>query len=113
MNLFILICSALFGNLIKNVTNYPYLNTESSGNDERFIDSYSILENWKNENEILFRIRKYYYYMAILNFLESPTISEKDKLERIEFEKGEPIHKIYDLYAGGLLNDWNMEDWDM
>ena len=109
MNLFILICSVLFGNIIKNVTNYPYLNTESSGNDERLIQSYSFLSKWENENEILYRIRKYYYYLEVLNYLESNTNSQKDKLERIEKEIGEDTYKIYDLYAGGLLNDWEMD----
>ena len=109
MNLFILICSVLFGNIIKNVTNYPYLNTESSGNDERLTQVLPFLSKWENENEILYRIRKYYYYLEVLNYLESNTNSQKDKLEIIEKEIGEDTYKIYDLYAGGLLNDWEMD----
>lgn len=109
MNLFILIWSALFGNIIKNVTNYPYLNTESSGNDERMTQVHPFLSKWENENEILYRIRKYYYYLEVLNYLESNTNSQKDKLERIEKNFGKDTYKIYDLYAGGLLNDWEMD----
>lgn len=109
MNLFILICSALFSNIIKNVTNYHLLNSESSGNDERIMQSYPVLNEQINENEILYRIRKYNYYMTILNYLESTIISEKDKMERIKIDIGEDTYKIYDLYAGSLLKDWEID----
>jgi len=109
MNLFILICSVLFGNITKNITNYPYQNTESSGNDDRVIQTHSFL--WENENEILCRIRKYYYYMEFLKYLESGRVLEKDKTERIKSEMDilDETYKICDLYSGGLLNDWEMD----
>ena len=109
MNLFILICSVLFGNITKNVINYPYQNTESSGNDDRMAQSHPFL--WENENEILCRIRKYYYYMEFLKYLESVAVPEKDKMEKIKSEMDivDETYKICDLYSGGLLKDWEMD----
>lgn len=109
MNLFILICSALFSNIMHNITNYFYVNRQHySGNDERVELSYPFTT--ESENEILSRIRKYYYCMAIINYLESSYISEKDKIELIEqFEIGKDKNNIDHLYSGGLMNDWEMD----
>lgn len=113
MNLFILICSMLFQNTIKNTTYSPYSTMESAGNDGRFTNLYPFMHRWENENEILYKIQQYNHYMALLKFLESSNNSEKDKIERIEFESNDPSYKIYDLYAGGLMTEWDAEDWNM
>jgi hypothetical protein len=46
----------------------------------------------------------------LLKYLESD-VSEIDKIERIKIESQTPTYKICDLYSGGLMNDWDMEDW--
>jgi hypothetical protein len=110
MNLFILIYSLLFQHTLINTTQTPYSNMDSSGIDGRFTYSYPFIN--RRENEILYKIKKYSHYMTLLKYLESG-VSEKEKIERIEYENHEPTYKIYDLYAGGLMSDWDMDDWDM
>lgn len=108
MNLFMLIFSTLFSNIIQNITNPPYINREHySGKDDRVKMNYPFITD--SENEILRRIRRYYYCMAIINYLQSSCVSENDKLDTIQYEIGENSHKIYDLYAGGLMDDWEMD----
>jgi len=103
-----LIYSKLFCNIMKCSDKSLFLKIES-GCDQRFAYPYfsneTEYEKRKElENEILYNTRKYNSYKTLIDYLES-SASETEKIEKINMENT-TLYKVYDLYSGGLMNDW-------
>ena len=84
------------------IFNNIYISKFNSGNDER-VNYFSDLFNKDHDSE---RIIKLYEDKIKLDYLQCTTISNTTKIETLEKEKS-PL--VFDLFAGGLLNDWDFE----
>lgn len=71
-----------------------------SGHDMRY--------NQTNNEEILLNITRFNYQMKLLNKLNSPNVSQKDKLDAIEKYNldNRPSKYLPNIKAGGLFKDW-------
>jgi len=95
MNLFILLASLW-------VINTIILN-KSTGLDERFTLEYD------NDKEIIYRIYKHNHNLSVLKKLQTQ-ISIPEKIEIINHNDFSPSVRITSLKAGGLMNDWDFEE---
>jgi hypothetical protein len=86
-----------------NLSNIkPNLKEERNGLDERFPEE-------KPKIKEIYRILKNYEKMEMLKKLQS-NIPIQDKLDIIEKNDYSSTYKMFDKKAGGLMNDWEFED---
>ena len=76
---------------------------KNHGVDERFTLEYD------NDKEIIYRIYKHNHNLSVLKKLQSP-ISIPEKMKKINENDLSPSVRIISLKAGGLMNDWDFEE---
>jgi hypothetical protein len=72
------------------------------------VSGYDMRYNQTNDDEMLLNITRFNYQMKLLNKLNSPNVSQKDKLDAIEQYNidNRPSKYLPNIKAGGLFKDW-------
>jgi hypothetical protein len=67
-----------------------------------------------SDSDIIFNITKFHKQMSILKTLENKNVSQKKKLDLIEYyeKEEEPSPMKLNILAGGLTKDWNYDIYD-
>ena len=86
----------------KNIlSKKTYINKFSTGNDERY--------NQTDDSNIMDELGNYIYKKKILDELTSVKVSIPVKMDIVEELSKENNTMAYNLEAGGLYDDWNMD----
>lgn len=86
----------------KNIlSKKTYINKFSTGNDERY--------NQTDDSNIMDELGNYIYKKKILDELTNVKVSIPVKMDIIEKLNKDNHTMAYNLEAGGLYNDWNMD----
>lgn len=101
MHLFILLSTLWVMNI--SVPNTSTLPKRNDGLDERFEIHYD------EDKEVIYSLQKHYYNMELLRKLQMP-VSFEEKIEAIQNNAYVPSYYLYDVKSGGLMSDWECED---
>ena len=104
MNLFILLTALWVINVSNINVSVPIPMIKlNEGIDERFSIEYD------EDKEIIYRIQKHQHKFDILKKIES-SISINEKIDEIKNMDISASYKRIQLTEGGLMNDWDFED---
>ena len=90
-----------------NLMNYTTKKYIFKKNKNNTIDGFDMRKNI-TDNIPIYNISVFFYKKTLLDILNSNGINSNNKLSHIEeYNKIFNENKCYDIYAGGLMKDWN------